>query len=397
MSADDLDQILDGAVNAQALRESGWEKLGFVRNPFPSRAHPIWEVFHNQVAVRDRFKRDLAEVVRDGPTLTLFFTGGNRVGKTHFMQFHRGELTRWSRERGVAMPIALVSAQSGDFGQLYRQLIEQIDESLRVQVGAGLFERPTPLSVVERVAELPPGDLRRALEKIALSDEKDDDEARLLLRKWLRGERLRATERSRLGVSGLVDSIAQMLSALEALVGFLRLHVNIEEGSVPCTGLIIFIDEFELVWRCRRDRRDQFLQSLRAFVDGCPRGVLLCVGMATGLGVGINDVQSSYPALFARLKGAQDIPTLVEIGGVVEAIEYARAFEHHGHKVFRQDLKERSDGSMSIKPRSAPHEPLFTNREIEAFFRSVPGALSGSVTQGDFFDRLHVEAEKLIR
>jgi hypothetical protein len=306
------------------------------------------------------------------------------------MQHYRGELTRWSRGRGVALPIAVVSAQSGDFGQFYLQIIEQIDESLRVQIGAGLFERPTPPSVIARFAELPPGDFLRALEKIALLNDQDDEEARLLFRKWLRGERLRATQRSHLGVSGLIDSLAQMLSALEALVAFLRLHEVLDVGSAPCKGLLLFIDEFELVWRCRRDRRDQFLPSLRAFVDGCPRGVLLCVGMATGLGVGVNDVQSSYPALFARLTGAQDIPTLVEIGGVVEAIEYARAFERHGREMFRQEC----GGFMSMGP---PLPPLFTNRDIEAFFRSVPGAASGSVTQGDFFDRLHVEAEKQIR
>ena len=113
---------------------------------------------------------------------------------------------------------------------------------------------------------------------------------------------------------------------------------------------------------------------------------------ATGLGVGTNDVQSSYPALFARLKGAQDIPALVEIGGVVEAIEYARAFERHGREAF---LQERGGGYVNIK--SSLPDSLLTNRDIEALFRSVPGALSGSVTQGDFFDRLHVEAEKLLR
>ena len=388
MSADDLDQLLDNVMGAHGPRDPGWQRLGFMRNPYPSRTHPIWEVFHNQVAVRERFLSDLNEVLRDGTTLSLFFTGGNRVGKTHFMQHYRGELTRRFSERGIAMPIAVVSAQSGDFSQFYRQLIEQIDESLRGQVGAGLFERPMPPSVSGKVPDLPPGDLRRALSTIA---SRDSEELRLLLRKWLRGERLHATQRGRLGVSGLIDSHAQMLSALEGLVGFLLSHVDDDTGSAPCKGLLLFIDEFELVWRCRRDRRDQFLQSLRAFLDGCTRGVLLCVGMATGLGVGTNDVQSSYPALFARLKGAQAIPALVEIGGVVEAIEYARAFERHGREAF---LRERGGEAASASTLPAS---LLTNRDIEALFRSVPGALSGSVTQGDFFDRLHVEAEKLLR
>jgi hypothetical protein len=387
VSLDPLDKVLNDVVAPQLLRDPGWRKLGFLRNPYPSRSHPIWEVFHNQIAVRDRFLRDLGELLRDKTTTTLLFTGGNRVGKTHFMQHHRTELTKRFRERGIAVPIAVVSAQSCDLWQFYIQLVEQIDESLRFQVGAGLFERPIPQSVSAHLAELPGGDFKRGVAKLAVQD---DVEGRLLLRQWIRGERIRAPQRARLGVAGLVDGQAQMLATLEALVAFLLLHDGSSADTTRCGGVVVFVDEFELVWRHRKDRRDQFLQALRAFVDGCRNGVLLCVGMATGISVDVLEVQSAYPALFARLKGAQDIPTLVQIGGVVEAIEYAKAFERFGREAFESQATSKERQAVGDKP-------LFTSREIEVFYRSVSGAASGSVTQGDFFDKLHVEAENVLR
>ena len=104
--------------------------------------------------------------------------------------------------------------------------------------------------------------------------------------------------------------------------------------------------------------------------------------MATGLGVETNDVEVSYPALFQRMKGSREIPSLVQIDGPVDAIGYARAFEEHGRKEF------------AIQAGRSPSEDvLFSDKEIQDFYFQVAGH-NRSVSQGDFFDRLHVEAER---
>jgi hypothetical protein len=379
----DLDAILTEVVPAAQAREKTWKRFGFLRNPYPSRSHPVWDVFYNQAEVKRRFLADLGEFLREKNTITLFFTGGNRVGKTHFMEHHRQVLTEKFRESGIVVPIAVTSAQSCDFRTLYGQMLDQIDESLRIQTGFKLFEEGMSEEVKNRLDSLPPGDFRKAVEAASRAG----NEALLLLRRWLRGERIRAPQRALLGVNSPIESQSQMLNALEGLVKYLLLPegggaAGEVGGSTRCRGLLLFLDEFELIWKARRDRRDQFLQALRALIDGSRWGMFLCVGMATGINVGMEEVEASYPALFARLKGAGGIPALVQIGYVTEAIGYTREFERHARERFKSETRDRNGN----------YEQLFSDQDIESFFKTLAGG--GSTSQGDFFDRLHSEAER---
>lgn len=359
----------------------GWERLGFLRNPFPTKSSPIWEVFHNQDAVRDRFYADLREFLEPPHrTTTLFFTGGNRVGKTHFMEHHRQALPGLLLPRQIVLPVAVVSAELARFEDFYFRVIDQVAESLRVQTASSLFGH-----VDVDPADLKPGDFRRAIETLAAADAGDVDAVRALLTGWIRGDRLRIAQRRQLGVYGLIDSPAQMQNAFGGLVRHLRsCRLGAAEENLRCAGLLVFVDEFELVWRHRRDRRDQFLQGLRALVDECASGGLfLAIAMATGLGPEVSNLEGDYPALFARLKGDRDIPALVEIESGLMGVEYARAFETHAREQF----------AAKHSPRGA-FPPLFTDREIDVFFREMVGAARGAtVSQADFFDRLHLEAD----
>lgn len=381
----DLDAILKEVVPATQAREKSWKRFGFLRNPYPSRSHPVWDVFYNQVEVKRRFLTDLSEFLRERNTITLFFTGGNRVGKTHFMEYHRQELTEKFRASGIVAPIAVTTAQSCDFKALYGQILDQIDESLRIQTGFRLFEDGISEEVKERLSDLPPGDFRRAVE--AAANSKNEEEI-LLLRRWLRGDRIRAPQRLLLGVNSPIESQSHMLNALEGLIKYLLLPEEVGRevvGAVnaECRGLLLFLDEFELIWKARRDRRDQFLQALRALIDSAPWGLFLCVGMATGINVGMEEVEASYPALFARLKGVRDIPSLIQIGFVIDAIGYTREFERHARLKFEIETKKGNER----------YEQIFSDQDIESLFKDLAGR--GSVSQGDFFDRLHSEAERL--
>jgi hypothetical protein len=384
MSESKLAQALD-RLGTPSTTYDGWARHGFRRNPYPTKASPIWDVFHNQASVRDRFYADLVEFLRSpNPTTTLFFTGGNRVGKTHFMEHHRRVLPNELEAHDVVLPVVVVSAEFANFEQLYFDIVDQVADSVHSQTGMALFDSP-----MTQPEDLSPGDFRRALEKLGRATGAQADALRVLLTGWVRGERLRQTQRRELGVYGLVDSPSQVQNTFGGLVHYLRSR-TFGKGTVDrrCPGILVFVDEFELVWRQRRDRRDQFLQGLRALVDECAKGGLfLCVGMATGLGTEVTDVEGDYPALFARLRGDRDIPALVEIESSLVGIEYARAFEEHG----RRDFISVSNVSGSGLPTSA----LFSDREIDAFFRQMLGsALGATVTQADFFDRLHIEAEE---
>jgi hypothetical protein len=368
---------LDDFLGAEVQSAVSWRHFGLLENPFPSRSHPVWDVFHNQTQLLKRFYMDLGEFVRAGTTTTLFFTGGNRIGKTHFCQYHRLTLPNELAKRNKLVPIAMVSAESCRFFDLYRPIIDQFDECLRLQTGQGLFSsiwRDQLLSIAETLS---PGDFRQAMRTIASTTDADFPAVHALLMQWLRGERLRLTQRRDLGVSSIIDSLAHSLNVLQGLTEILRAW-DPGDGS-SCPGVILFVDEFELIWTHRRDQRDRFLQALRALVDACPMGLFLCVAMATGTGYDPEDVETGYPALFARLKGARDIPALVEVAGAVEAQEYAKAFMDHARK------KAQQEGVPA-------GVPLFTETDVRAFFIAVAGT-GATVSQGDFFDKLHVEAE----
>lgn len=380
--AEALDQL-----GAPSTSNDGWTQRGFLRNPYPTRASPIWDVFHNQAAVRDQFYSEIVQFLKDpAQTTTMFFTGGNRVGKTHFMEYHRRALPAELADRNVVLPTAVVSAEFAHLERFYLDVVDQVMDSLHQQTGSALFDAP-----MANPNELDPGDFRRAMETFLGAQGAHQQHVRTLITGWVRGERLRQTQRSQLGVYGLVDSPSQVQNTFGGLVRFLRSRTF---GSAPgqvrtCPGILVFVDEFELVWNQRRDRRDQFLQGLRALVDECALGGLfLCVGMATGLGPEISDVEGDYPALYARLKGHREIPALVEIESGLIGIEYAREFEKYGRNMF---LALNPSGTLS------PAE-IFSNREIDVFFRDMLGsAQSATVTQADFFDRLHSEAEQRLK
>ena len=385
MTESKLVEALD-RLGSPSSAPDGWPRLGFLRNPFPTKSSPIWNVFHNQAAVRDRFYADLVEFLKaPNPTTTLFITGGNRVGKTHFMEHHRRALPALLESRGTVLPTAVVSAEFANFERLYLDIVDQIAECVHLQTGSTLFHQPAI-----QVSNLPPGDFRRALEQLEQAIGDDRDRVRTLLAGWVRGERLRLTQRRELGVIGLLDSPSQIQNTFGGLVRYLR-SCAFDQGSSgasrTCPGVLVFVDEFELVWRHRRDRRDQFLQSLRALVDECAEGGLfLCVGMATGLGPDVADLEGDYPALFARMKGDREIPALLEIESSLVGIEYAREFERYGRQEFLA-AGQRSSANL-------PSSELFNQREIDAYFREMVGSAHGAtVTQADFFDRLHLEAE----
>lgn len=373
-SSDPIEALLDKVTSVTDAEHNAWQRFGLNGNPFPSRAQPIWEVFHNQNRVRDRFVEVLRDFVdgtaQNNNTRTMLFTGGNRVGKTHFMEHHRRYVVPRLTTRGLAVPTALVSAELCDAAGFVRAVLDQIEVSLRGLTGSGLFETaPSPELAVELQQKMPAGGLREALTRWKQGDNDHGD----LLRRWYSGERLRLPHRTKLGVSFLLDSFAPLVGALAGTIAYLRA----KHTTAPrCPGVLVFVDEFERVFNARRDRQGAFLQALRSILDASAGGgLLLCVGMAVDVGPTLQQVEEGYPALYERLKGAQEIPALTQIAGVVDALGYAHAFIEHA----------RTD--------QAAKHVLITDAEIEQTFRKV-ARQGSSVAQGSFFDALHEHAEQ---
>lgn len=354
-----------------------WAPFGLLQNPFPSRAQPIWDVLYNQDTVQKRFVRELSDFAKtpEQNNRTLLFTGGNRVGKTHFMEHHRRFVLPQLVPHGIVVPTALVSADAVDPTVIIGRALGEIDESLRASVGTGIVDEidSAALSDLNDMS-----DVRRVLTAVSRSGALAPDAKR-----WFRGEKLPIRTRRELGAVDHLDALGPVLTAFEAVTLYIKSKFNGRGGRPRAPGVLVFLDEFELAWNSRRDRRDRFLQGLRALLDSnaARGGLFLCVGLATGLGIEIADVESAYPALFERLRGADQIPALTQVGGVVDALGYANSFLEYGRSKFR-----------AANPSAIDVPAILGNREIEQAFVSLGGR---SVAQGALFDALHNLAERI--
>lgn len=386
-----IDLDFDRLFGSREADTSGWGHFGLLQNPFPTRAYPIWDAMHNQEDVRRHFEEELGEFVHFSRSATLLFTGENRCGKTHFMEFYRRQLPRGFVGRNLCMPIVVLSAQYCDFQQFYLQLIAQLDDSLHEQTGAKLFQQEGLPSVPPM--GMPGGEFGRALARLQAARDTPDRQSRTasLFQKWLRGDKLSAGQRDELEVTGAVDTVAGMLSAIEGVIKYLRWSGG-QGGNPRCPGVLVFVDELEVALLQRRDRRDQFLQNLRALIDACREGLFLCVAM-TKSEERRQLLEGSYPALWARLHGNKRRPDLdlLPVERVVDACDYAEAFVRLGRDIARGSL-----GVNKHPPEPLSDQDVLSRRRIEDLFQDLRSP-APTVSQGDFFDRLHEVAQQVVR
>lgn len=384
MTIDDLDSLLDEVKSVERANE--WEPFHLLRNPFPSRAQPVWDVLYNQQDARKAFYEDLRGFLLPrtgapgGHNQTLLLVGGNRVGKTHFMQHHRQALERDLPPRQILLPMAVVSAEGADTQRFVEQVIAQWTDSVARQSGGALFD-PSLAARVD-ASKLPSGDVRRIVQAIQKTPSGQQPELAELARRWATGERLRIGDRRRLDVQSNVEDAS---TALDALAGIVRLQVLADSlDGVRRPGLLLFLDEFEIVFNARRDRRDLFFVVLRELIDACAEGGLfLCVGMTTGQ-VDVRRIEIEYPALYARLKGSRALPQLSQVKDTLDARGYVHAFIKHGRDLF--DASRHKGRRDHNKP-----QELFSDDEIREIFEAI--GRGRPVAQGDFFDGVRRAAE----
>ncbi|HIK75901.1 MAG TPA: hypothetical protein EYG00_14560 [Alcanivorax sp.] len=129
-----------------------------------------------------------------------------------------------------------------------------------------------------------------------------DDERAMQARAWLRGERNLPTSALRnIGVRGYLEA-DQVLPRLRALLEII--------GRTPLRGLVILVDELELVRRRpNRQSRDQAYETLRLLIDEVGENRLPgCLLVCTGTNTLFEDARyglASYAALLHRIQAPE--------------------------------------------------------------------------------------------
>ncbi|MGB2987806.1 MAG: hypothetical protein WBE26_18210 [Phycisphaerae bacterium] len=297
---------------------NAFAQFGLEKNPFPVTG------FESGVLYTDHMQKEVSrvnewihEVLRANSAFRpLAIFGSLGAGKTHLL---------WALERGL---------RSNQAHVLRRGLA---DEGMTRLVLANLILQHTPLSDLEDQAGEP---ATRLLQRIvgalhrsvfdpnvvlgegsplraplqALQQSSNGDPKRVLwLSRWMRREYTTPAQRTKLGLSGVLESEGQAIRAIGDLLRLAR-AANIVQVW------FVMIDQLEELWRegvITPSRRARFLTDVRLLVDqaleGAPIAVLLAWNTTTNAPQSDDTsehMQRDYLAFWQRLGDPVDLPLL---------------------------------------------------------------------------------------
>lgn len=371
---------------------SPYEKFGYLDNPFPTKTYPLWQRFHNQEEVKSAFEEQLLRYISgDQKNSTFFLLGGNRVGKTHFLKHHYLALEDIFRKREIYhFPPIFIAAPPSDFLQNYRDIILQLNRHYEDITKEEFFLQFSNLikNQDDLIGKMLKDDLWRAFRKLQQTAKRtsliprEDFVGGVLggvypiFLKWLEGVTLEQREKRILGISSPLKTSSSSIYVLSQIIQMGRELELIK-------GLIVFLDEFEVLWpTVRAERRARYLQDLRHFIDEIPHGLFLVVAMTDDTEASLRE---EYRALHGRLSSPTAPYILRPIHGTDDAWGYAEYFLEEARKVF-EDTRGSSFQGNHIISRAEVIETLekVSKEQLIAF-------------QGDFFDALHELVEEKVR
>lgn len=377
MKKKDSYQQFKSKLRQELRQDNPYERYGLLSNPFPKAGEPTADPLYNQEPVVETFERMLLTFFQtDGnDSSRLLIYGDHRVGKTNFLLHWRQQVERLLNERVVTgfHPIYLTISADNFVEDVYGPIITELSKDLIPSFFEALRKlNPNLLSTKT--------DLDRAIHTtIEILNQKDtsndeDDTTIRLFTKWFSGERCAQSELKMLG--GLFSSIDTSSLAIK----YFRDFVNLARQHTEYKGVIIFMDEFELIFgsAVTSSKRARYLQDLRHFIDMLEGGILLVVASSSAI---YAEFQREYPAIknrFSQTKELSSIKSIEQARGYAEAyIDFARAaFQEVGGK---QDAVEE----------------LLTPGEIEECFAVAYSQYKGA--QGMFLAELHRRVEDKVR
>lgn len=251
------------------------------------------EWFHVEVGDRCRWlediQRDLDGYIREGGSKVRFLKGFFGDGKTHFLSMVR----KMARDRGYL--VSYVNAEEAPlhkFEKVYGQIVERLEkadcseQTLRRLLDGWVEERHRALSTEEveeeaigrrigtEIREFATGlvgasqNFRSALfrywENAALMpDDRPWEEENELILRWFSGETVSLAVMRKLGVYSRIDKNTSK-EAFRSMAALVR--------ALGASGLVILIDELELITFQNRRVQDAAYSTLRQLIDSADGG-----------------------------------------------------------------------------------------------------------------------------
>ncbi len=312
---------------AAGSTQNPFEKFGLEGNPFPPSGVESGVLFQDhaieQLKRMQRWIDDVATATtgdRDKPESVspLAVFGSLGVGKTHMLSILEQGLGRNPSTPVLRKGLADEGMTRLVLADLFLRYLPFSNDSH--EPGTGLLRK------LVRAARASKSNRDRMLKSLRPGSpvqspffavvDADDEESILWLSRWLRREYTTPTQRAKLGLSGVLQSEGEAISAIADLI-------RLANAAGLLHAWFVFIDQLEELWRpnvITPTRRARFLTDLRHLVDeslaGAPIALLLAWNTTVDADVlsGPAEVRSrletDYRALLQRLGEPVDLPML---------------------------------------------------------------------------------------
>lgn len=321
----DFFQLPIGALDGAGVDR--FARFGLRENPFPATGLDSGVLYHDHVAdelqviqawINDVWSATDPQRSRLGAVRPLAVFGSLGVGKTHLLSYLEQGL-RWN-----PMTPALRKGLADEgmtrlvLADLFLRYLPHVDEG--TEPGSGLLRKlidiasSSPEAEDRMQAALRDGSPVRLPFFAAVKSSEPD--AVLWLSRWLRREYTTPTQRSKLGLSGVLQSEGEAVRAIADLV-------RLAHAAGILQAWFVFIDQLEELWRpnvITPTRRARFLTDLRHLVDEALEGAPIAMLLAWNTTVEAdrhsgppnvrNRLEMDYRALLQRLGTPVDLPML---------------------------------------------------------------------------------------
>jgi len=317
----------------EPLDLSGLARIDYSRyflkaNPFPAMGIPeeVPLTTADRKEIIDRFREDLRRTIFEGKSSVTVITGDWGAGKTHLLKYCKYRVnTQLLTSTNKSIAVYIKSA-GRSFKDLYLYFIDDLGRDFLTNYAVGIVKSyveehesdvreyvyDKTLQNVDRLASV---DTDRLLKGIRFYDLMDDltktyggprnpvmnpllclahPDYSSISWQWFVGEKLSRDEKQLIKVDDDIEDAGDAQMAFRAMIRLFR--------QLGFMAIVLLMDEFERFTLIPKNRRAEYMNEIRHFLDENPSGICLLIGVTPTAYKTLTETPS---ALTRRLSGTE--------------------------------------------------------------------------------------------
>lgn len=363
--------------------------FGYLKNPFPTNATESYKICYNQENVKKIFINKLRSYILNQNIETLLINAEHRVGKTNFLLHYYEGLK--DAEDNKLFKCVYIRNYGDNYLTMHKALVEMLGEDFFIDLLNKIKDKKVLLE------EISDTDLKRGLSSIIRTPTLFgfDPKKISIFYEWFFGLKCKQNELQKIDVFSNITTSSLAIRYLKDLI-------KISRSVGLMNGLVIFMDEFELVFGASvsRAKRDKYLQDLRSLIDEIQNGIFIVCAITPGALV---EMSKNYQALKARFG---ESVSLSPIHNIDEAQAYAEEYLKFARQEYQNKFKDKESKKLKTINIIESDEIIKIYKDLASlnpdqdwFLQDdelIQKELPGIVNQGFFFEKLHNYIEEKI-